>query len=141
MFFGYFDGAATPNPGEAGAGAYIEQDGKILWQEARYLGRKTNNEAEYEALIILLEAIKRLNIKEIVIRGDSQLVIKQMKGEWGVNEPHLQVLANKAKKLLLDGMNVTFEWVKRESNTKADMLSNKAVDGINLRKEIVKWKD
>ncbi len=127
MIIGHFDGASRSNPGEAGAGAYIEQDGEILWEEARYLGQKTNNEAEYTALIMLLTAAKNLKIENLTVQGDSRLVICQVKREWKINLPHLRALAMQVWQLT-EGMNVTFEWVKREKNKYADMLSNKALD-------------
>ena len=127
MIIGHFDGASRSNPGEAGAGAYIEEDGQILWQEARYLGQKTNNEAEYTALIMLLTAAKNLKIENLTVQGDSRLVICQVKREWKINLPHLRALAMQVWQLT-EGMNVAFEWVKREKNKYADMLSNKALD-------------
>ena len=127
MIIGHFDGASRSNPGEAGAGAYLEEDGQILWQEARYLGQKTNNEAEYTALIMLLTAAKNLKIENLTVQGDSRLVICQVKREWKINLPHLRALAMQVWQLT-EGMNVTFEWVRRENNKYADMLSNKALD-------------
>ena len=127
MIIGHFDGASRSNPGEAGAGAYLEEDEQILWQAARYLGQKTNNEAEYTALIMLLTAAKNLKIENLTVQGDSRLVICQVKREWKINLPHLRALAMQVWQLT-EGMNVTFEWVKREKNKYADMLSNKALD-------------
>ena len=127
MIIGHFDGASRSNPGDAGAGAYIEEDGKILWQEARYLGKKTNNEAEYTALIMLLTAAKELNLGKILIKGDSQLVIYQVTRKWKIRQPHLAELARQVWQLA-EGLDVAFEWVRREENKYADMLSNKALD-------------
>ena len=127
MIIGHFDGASRSNPGDAGAGAYIEEDGKILWQEARYLGKKTNNEAEYTALIMLLTAAKELNLKKILVKGDSQLVIYQVTRKWKIRQPHLAELARQVWQLA-EGLDVAFEWVRREENKYADMLSNKALD-------------
>lgn len=124
---GYFDGASRGNPGEAGAGACMVDDGEVVWECAEYLGRKTNNEAEYTALLRLLEEAKKRGENEIEIYGDSKLVVCQVKREWKINKPHLLELARQAW-ALMDGMNVKLLWVPREKNKLADALSNKAID-------------
>ncbi|MDO4988806.1 MAG: ribonuclease HI family protein [Synergistes sp.] len=126
---GYFDGASRGNPGEAGAGAYLADDeGNIIWETARPLGIKTNNEAEYNALILLLTAAKERGVSELIVRGDSKLVISQISRQWKINLPHLRTLAQKAW-LISDGMNIQYEWIPREQNRHADKLSNDALDG------------
>ena len=129
MILGYFDGAAKPNPGRGGAGAYIDVNGEIFWEDYRYLGDNiTNNEAEYKALIMLLEATGALGIKEITIRGDSQLVINQMTEKWGISEPRLRLLQIRAWELIFEyEIKVKFEWIPRERNKRADILSNLAL--------------
>ena len=78
---GYFDGASRGNPGKAGAGALlINEDGKIIWEASRFLGEKTNNEAEYMALIMLLKAAKDRGIKSLRVYGDSKLVVARSRG-------------------------------------------------------------
>lgn len=130
-FKGFFDGASRGNPGEAGAGALIlNSEGSVVWEEVRYLGSRTNNEAEYEALILLLEEASRRELKSLAVHGDSRLVICQMKGEWKIKEPRLKALAGKALSLT-EGMRVTFAWVPRERNSQADALSNRAIDEKN----------
>jgi ribonuclease HI len=125
---GYFDGASRGNPGDAGAGAcLIGDDGNVTWELAEYLGRKTNNEAEYTALIRLLAELKFRGIRYVEIRGDSKLVICQVKREWKINFPHLRELASRAWELM-DGMEVELKWIPREKNKLADALSNKAID-------------
>lgn len=127
-FKGFFDGASRGNPGEAGAGALIlGAEGTVVWEEVRYLGSRTNNEAEYEALILLLEEASRRGLKDLDVHGDSRLVICQMNGEWKIKEPRLRVLAGKAS-ALTEGMRVTFTWVPRDRNSRADALSNRAID-------------
>ena len=80
MYSGHFDGASRGNPGEAGAGAVLyNEEGHMVWQKFAYLGSQTNNEAEYGGLLLLLREIQLRGIKKIVIRGDSRLVICQMK--------------------------------------------------------------
>ena len=126
---GYFDGASRGNPGMAGAGALlINEDGKIIWEASRFLGEKTNNEAEYMALIMLLKAAKDRGIKSLRVYGDSKLVVSQISRQWKINLPHLRLLAREAWDLA-EGMDITYSWIPREENKRADMLSNEGIDG------------
>lgn len=126
---GYFDGASRGNPGEAGAGALLVNDrDEAVWETARYLGKKTNNEAEYTALLLLLAAARERGVKEIKIFGDSKLVVCQVSRQWKINLPHLRELAKEAWRLM-EGMKVELEWIPREQNKRADALSNEAIDG------------
>lgn len=128
MICGYFDGASRGNPGEAGAGAcLVNESGGLIWECAEYLGQKTNNEAEYEALIMLLEEMRRRGLREVSVRGDSRLVINQVLGTWKVKEPRLKSLASRARELAAT-VKARPEWVPRVENTQADRLSNKAID-------------
>lgn len=125
---GYFDGASRGNPGEAAAGAVLlDEEGNVLWKCARPLGKKTNNEAEYMALIFLLEEADRRRVSADV-RGDSQLVVNQVTGKWKIKEPRLQKLASCAVELL-QKTESSLSWVRREENAVADRLSNVALDG------------
>ncbi|MDR3255170.1 MAG: ribonuclease HI family protein [Synergistaceae bacterium] len=124
---GYFDGASRGNPGEAGAGACIVDDGNVVWECAEYLGVRTNNEAEYTALLRLLAEARARGLDSLEIRGDSKLVVSQVKREWKINLPHLRALASEAWRLM-DGMNVKLIWTPREKNKLADALSNRAID-------------
>ncbi len=127
---GYFDGASRGNPGAAGAGALlVNDDGDVVWETARFLGEKTNNEAEYNALILLLKAARERSITKLKIYGDSQLIIRQISKQWKINLPHLRLLAQEAWKLM-DGIDVSFEWIPREKNKRADKLSNQGIDGV-----------
>ena len=126
---GFFDGASRGNPGTAGAGALlVNENGETVWETARFLGTKTNNEAEYTALILLLKAAKERGVKELKIYGDSKLVVSQVSKLWKINLPHLRALAQEAWSLM-EGMEVTLEWIPREKNKKADALSNEGIDG------------
>lgn len=126
---GFFDGASRGNPGIAGAGALLINDkGEIVWQTSRFLGTKTNNEAEYSALILLLKAAKEHKIIKLKIYGDSKLVVSQVSKQWKINLPHLRLLAMEAWKLM-EGMDVSLEWIPREKNSRADALSNEGIDG------------
>ncbi len=126
---GYFDGASRGNPGKAGAGALmINEEGKVVWEASRFLGEKTNNEAEYMALIMLLKAAKDRGIRSLRVFGDSKLVVSQVSRQWKINLPHLRLLAKEAWDLA-DGMDISYSWIPREENKRADMLSNEGIDG------------
>ncbi len=125
---GCFDGASRGNPGPAGAGAaLLDGRGEILWRCAEPLGERTNNEAEYLALILLLEEADRRGAS-VDIRGDSQLVVNQVTGRWKIKEPRLALLASDAVALLRK-TGSTLTWVPRDRNALADDLSNRALDG------------
>jgi ribonuclease HI len=124
---GYFDGASRGNPGLAGAGACIVDGKDVIWECAEYLGTKTNNEAEYRALLCLLGEARTRGLSELEIRGDSKLVVCQVNKVWKINLPHLRELAERAWQLM-DGIKVQLIWVPREANRMADKLSNKAID-------------
>jgi ribonuclease HI len=93
----------------------------------KYLGIKTNNEAEYLGLILGLELADELGIKRLQIRGDSQLVISQMQGKWGVKAIKLSTLYASAKLLTLKLDECTFTWVPRAQNHVADAMCNHAI--------------
>src|SRR5881296_222743 len=96
-----FDGGSRGNPGPAGIGVVVRAaDGTPLVTLGRYVGRATNNVAEYRALITALEEAKKLGARRIVIRGDSELIIKQMRGEYRVKHPDMKVLYERAQSLL-----------------------------------------
>lgn len=124
----HFDGASRGNPGQAGIGAVLlnPETGEILWEMSRSIGRRTNNEAEYLALIELLKHLSENAIRNVVIRGDSQLVVHQVNGDWRVKEPHLWPLCAQAQSLFQEVDAARLEWVPREKNQYADRLSNKA---------------
>ena len=127
----YFDGCSKGNPGEAGAGAVIYQNETEIWSSSVYVGAKeTNNVAEYTGMILgLTEAVGR-NIKNISVKGDSMLVIKQMRGEYKVNSSNLKDLFARSKRLVSQFDTIVFAHVYRDMNKRADSLSN---DGILLR--------
>jgi len=125
----YADGAARGNPGPAGAGAVLlDEDGHIVAELTRALGRATNNVAEYSALILGLEEAKRLGANAIDVRMDSLLVVEQMRGRWRTKHPGLIPLALRAGQLLASFPEREIRHVPREQNLVADALSNRAID-------------
>lgn len=125
---GYFDGASRGNPGEAGAGALlVDNSGAVVWETSRYLGKKTNNEAEYTALLLLLSAARERGVRDLKVYGDSKLVVCQVSRQWKINLPHLRALAKEAWELSVD-MDLQLQWIPREQNKRADALSNEAID-------------
>jgi ribonuclease HI len=127
----YTDGGARNNPGPAGAGAVCYGGERKIFELKKYLGEQTNNWAEYEALILALaEARKRgLAGKEIEVRMDSELIVKQMNGEYQVKEETLWPQYMKVHNLLVAHFPIAkFVHVPREKNKEADRLVNEAID-------------
>lgn len=126
----YFDGASRGNPGPAGAGAVIYADGVEKFAVTAYVGdRATNNEAEYYGLLIGLQTCVEEGLRSVKVYGDSQLIIRQMKGMYAVKHPRLLELHNATRELIRQlGGVVTFDHVLRGGNARADALSNKAID-------------
>jgi len=123
----FFDGCSKGNPGRAGAGAVLyDQLGAEVFAESVFVGHSaTNNEAEYAGLILgLNEVIKRGITAELQVRGDSQLVIRQMQGKYKVNSPNLVPLHQCATKLASKFTKIEFAHVYRDKNQRADALSN-----------------
>ena len=124
----YTDGASRNNPGEAGAGVYILQDGKPVETIARYLGRTTNNIAEYTAAIIGLEHAAKLGASRVKLFADSELMVKQINGQYKVKNEGLKPLYNKVKELVAKIGSVEVQYISREQNKEADALANQAID-------------
>ena len=124
-----FDGGSRGNPGPAGIGVVIRAaDGTPLLTLGRYIGKATNNVAEYTALITAIEQARRLGARRIKIRGDSELVVRQMTGVYRVKHPDLIPLHRKAKDLMAEFDAATIEHNYREKNELADRLGNLAMD-------------
>lgn len=124
-----FDGGSRGNPGPAGYGVVVRSadDGTPLVTAGRFLGVTTNNVAEWWGLIYGLERAAELGATLVTVRGDSQLVIRQMTGEYRVKQPHLKPLFDRAAALLLRFRNVRFEHNTRDHNELADRLANRAM--------------
>lgn len=124
----YFDGACRGNPGPSAVGwAIVTSDG-IVAEGGEYVGRRTNNQTEYEALIRVLEAARDLGISEVDVRGDSELIVKQVRGEWNANDPDLRERRVTVHELLRGFDRWSLEHVPREINERADELANEALD-------------
>ncbi|MFO1464098.1 MAG: ribonuclease HI family protein [bacterium] len=125
----YADGGARGNPGPAGSGAYLEDEaGNPVARIYKYLGETTNNVAEYSALIFGLKEALRRKAPSVLIRMDSQLVVRQVTGEYRVKEPTLQKLHAQVVKLLDEFSSYKIEHIPRERNAEADQLANLAID-------------
>ncbi len=125
------DGGARGNPGPAAAGVVIARDGETLATISHYLGELTNNSAEYRALIMGLEKAKELGLgaEQIEVRMDSELIVKQMNGQYKVKHPDMKPLHAAVNELVDELGGVDFVHVRREQNKEADKLVNEALDG------------
>jgi len=124
-----FDGGSRGNPGPAGIGVVLQaQDGTPLVTLGRFIGRATNNAAEYRALIIGLEKARELGARKVRIRGDSELIVRQMRGEYRVKNADLKELYDEAQSLFHQFDEASIEHNYREKNTLADRLANRAMD-------------
>src|SRR4051812_37064619 len=124
-----FDGGSRGNPGPAGIGVVVRaKDGTPIITLGRCIGRATSNVAEYTALITALEEAQKLGAKKILVRGDSELIIKQMRGEYRVKHPDLRPLYEDAQHLLHQFDEAKIEHNLRGKNELADKLVNLALD-------------
>ncbi|MEV1293410.1 bifunctional RNase H/acid phosphatase [Pseudonocardia sp. NPDC049635] len=125
------DGGSRGNPGPAGYGAVVLDAGgrQVLAEVYDGLGTATNNVAEYRGLIAGLRAARELGATEVEARLDSKLVVEQMSGRWKVKHPALQELVDEARDLVRQFDTVTFGWIPRAANARADALANRAMNG------------
>lgn len=125
----HVDGGARGNPGPAGAGVVIQdEDGQRLYEASYFLGRQTNNAAEYHALIRALDRVQQFGAQSVTIFSDSELMVRQLTGEYRVKSPLLAPLFRQAQMLLLKVPRWTVRHVLREENKRADELANLAMD-------------
>jgi len=124
----YFDGASRGNPGPAAVGWVLVSGDGIVAEDGETIGRATNNQAEYDALIIGLEAADRYGFDEVEVRGDSQLIVKQVTGAWDTNDPTLREKRVRACELLDRFSEWSITHVPRGVNDRADDLANEALD-------------
>jgi ribonuclease HI len=125
----FADGGSRGNPGPAASGAVlIAADGEVMAEVGLYLGQATNNVAEWTALCIGLEAAVERPIRRLAVRLDSELVVKQMRGEYRVKNPALQPLHRRARALVSRFEHVDIKHVPRKQNALADALVNHVLD-------------
>ena len=123
----YFDGAARGNPGPAGVGIILRLDGRVE-KVKRFLGRKTNNQAEYLALITALEILASIGCRTVKAYTDSQLLHNQLTGRYRVRDAELRRLHSRVLELLKDFEKFEIVYVGRAANREADRLANQAID-------------
>ena len=129
MITAYFDGGSRGNPGPAGWGAYIvNDDGTVLAELSGALGTATNNVAEYNGLIAALQWAADHDVTALSVKGDSLLLVEQMRGNYKVKNEGLKPLYMRARMLVMQIGNVSFAHVPREKNKDADRLSNVGMD-------------
>jgi ribonuclease HI len=130
----YTDGGARGNPGPAAIGVVIQKEGQTLKKYSDFIGRATNNQAEYEAVIFALKKVKLLFGKkkakamEIEVCLDSELIARQLNHQYKIKEKDLQPLFLKVWNLILDFGQVSFKYIPRQQNKEADRLVNQALD-------------
>ena len=123
------DGASKGNPGESGIGvAIFDKDSNLINEACDYLGVATNNIAEYKALILGIKLSTKYNAKRVLFKADSELMVKQIKGEYRVKNAQLKLLFTEAQSLLKKLPNWKIIHVRREENKEADLLANKGVE-------------
>lgn len=125
----YVDGASRGNPGPAGAGAVLlDPAGRIVEEASRFLGRATNNVAEYQALLLGLELARRHGVKHLDIFADSELLVRQLTGRYQVRSARLKPLVQTARQALADFRAWRLTHLPRQQNQAADRLANAAID-------------
>jgi len=135
----YIDGASKGNPGRAGAGVLIaNEEGRKISEISRYLGHKTNNEAEYWALLLALREAERLEGENIQVFTDSELVERQMNGLYRVKDLNLQVLHKKVVQNLKRFSSFEIRSIPREGNKEADHLANLAIERRMAREKALR---
>jgi ribonuclease HI len=124
----YFDGAARGNPGPAAVGYVVVSSDGVLAEGGERVGETTNNRAEYEALVRALEVARDCGLSEVDVRGDAELVVRQVRGEYDTNDPGLRERRVRVLELLEEFDRWSIAHVPREVNDRADRLANEALD-------------
>lgn len=126
----FFDGACRGNPGPMSIGVVLLENGTRVKELSKRLGTGTNNIAEWNALVEGLRLALDHGCKELEVKGDSQLIIKQITGRYRVKNDNLIPFFREARKLCDNFEKLTFKWVAREENVYTDTLSNRALDKL-----------
>ncbi len=128
----FADGASRGNPGPAAIGVTIkDEQGRFITSISQRIGKATNNQAEYRAIIAALEEATKLDAKRVDIKMDSELVVKQINGEYRVKKVTLKPLYQRVKQLLGSLGEFTITHIPRQQNAEADKLANKALNGYS----------
>ena len=130
-----FDGGAKPNPGKAAIGYIVDGKGDKRHKRSKRIGTSTNNIAEYRALIDALELAIQKEYTQIKAKGDSKLVVNQVKGEWNVNDDTLHNLHKRVQELIGVFDEFSIEHVPRENNDRADSLVGDELDAVTMTEE------
>jgi ribonuclease HI len=132
----FIDGGSRGNPGHGACAAVIfNEKGELVHEEGRYLGRCTNNFAEYNGLILALATARRLGALEAAVFSDSELLVKQFSGEYRIKDPVLRGLMAEVRKEAAALTSVTVSHVRREANVHADRLVNVILDNAGTMKD------
>ncbi len=126
----YTDGASRGNPGESGIGIILKGEaGEILYRGGGYIGRATNNIAEYTALLFCLKKAGEFKCSKLIVHSDSELMVKQVNGEYRIKNPKLREVFAEVKKILASvPYHCTIRHIDREVNRDADELANMGID-------------
>jgi ribonuclease HI len=125
----FCDGGSRGNPGKAGLGSVIyDEDKNVLKEISKYIGIATNNQAEYKAVLAAIKEAKKIGAKKIKFFLDSELIVKQMSGEYRVKNKELLTIYLDIRQRMLEFKSVNFFHVPREQNKEADRLANLAMD-------------
>jgi len=128
----FTDGGARGNPGPAAIGVVIKDNAQTIEAFGRYIGETTNNQAEYQALIAALEKVRDLGADEVWCNLDSELLVKQLNGEYKVKNRDLAPLFLKLHNLTLGFKKISFHHIPRARNSEADAEVNKALDARTI---------
>ncbi|ADL07698.1 ribonuclease HI family protein [Thermosediminibacter oceani] len=134
----YTDGASRGNPGDAGIGIVIlDENGNTLKEISDYIGQTTNNIAEYTALVTALKEALEMGCEEIGIFSDSELMVKQINGEYQIKNEGIKRLYAQAMELLKEFKRFSISHIRREQNKRADELANEGIDLAVSEEEII----
>ena len=130
----FIDGSSKGNPGEAGYGLVLKDgDGTILKKMGKYIGRATNNVAEYHGLIGCLENILEYDINQLTVYSDSELLVNQINGKYKIKKPHLRALYEKIQDIVHSAnIQLSIHHIPREVNNEADGLARRAVEARSV---------
>ena len=140
----YTDGGSRGNPGPSAMGAaFCNENGEIFKKYSEFLGEATNNEAEYKAVIFALKKFKALfgrkiaEMSEVIIKSDSELLVRQLNGEYKITEPRIGELFLEIWNLKIDFKKVKFTLIPREKNKTADRLVNEELDAQGKEQKLI----